>query len=103
MAREIPQPVTLEEMRQEGAQGGAEIADALMDLLASAPDFSPADLEPELRERFAAWMRAMGQLLATDKNLSSLHLRAWSEAAEEALEERLRVYRNIAASGRTSV
>ncbi len=97
MAREIPRPLSVGEMKQDGASDGAEIADALLDLMASAPDFSIKGFEPELRDRFAAWMAAMRQLLQENKNLSDVHLRAWCEAAEDALYTRIGVYRTVIA------
>jgi hypothetical protein len=84
-------------MKQDGASDGAEIADALLDLMASAPDFSIQGFEPELRDRFAAWMTAMRQSLQENKNLSDTHLRAWCEAAEDALYMRIGVYRTVIA------
>ena len=95
MTGEIPRLLSVGEMKQDGAWNGAEVADALLDVMASARHFSIEEFEPELRDRFAAWMAAMRQLLQENKNLSDVHLRAWCEAAEDALYTRIGVYRTV--------
>ena len=95
MAREISRLLSVGEMKQDGGWNGAETADALVDLMVSARHFSVEEFEPELRDRFAAWMAAMRQLLQENKNLSDTHLKAWCEAAEDALYTRIGVYRTV--------
>jgi hypothetical protein len=98
MQTEIPQPLSIGEMRQKGTWKGTEIADALMELIASEPSFSVEEFEPDLRDRFAAWMGARRQVLAENWNMSEAHLTAWCEAAENALYLRIGVYRKIIAT-----
>jgi hypothetical protein len=95
---EVPQPLSIGEMKQKGTWSGAEIADALMELIASELDFSVDEFEPDMRERFAAWMGARRQVLAENKNMSEAHLAAWGEAAENALYMRIGVYRKVIAT-----